>query len=228
LGRLAREGKRSYRGEVRLAPGLRIVGLLLDDDGKPAAGADVRVVSRHACKGDEAEPNEGLWIALGLHPMWVFWPDENRSLVAVGPSFRTNAEGRFEGWCADAGMELCAVVDIANRPVWWRQLPVEDPRGTVDLGTVRLPPAGPGIGIVFQAADRAPLAGVTVEFSDADLPQGILVRRPAITDTAGIARSPSLVPGKRYHVRIEASDTTREDGQEFEARDGIVLTVPSR
>jgi hypothetical protein len=228
LGRLMREGKRSYRGEVRLAPGLRIVGLLLDEDGKPVTGAEVRVVSRRACERDEPEPDEGLWIALGLHPMWVFWPTENRSLVAVGPSFRTDAEGRFEGWGADPGMELWAVVDIADRPVWWLRLPVEAPRHTIDLGTVHLPAPGPGIGIVFQTADRAPVAGASVAFSDADLPEGILVRRPAITDTAGIARSPSLVPGKRYHVRIEASDTTREDSQEFEARDGIVLTVPSR
>lgn len=223
-GQLTQEGKCSFRGEIQLTRAPRIVGVVQDQDGKPLRDVTIQFKSRTAMlKDGDPVPDRGLWSALSLHSQWIYWPKKNQSRVTVGPSFPTDARGRFEGWCVHPDLEVWALIDHAGRPAWFQKIPLDKGKRKIDLGMIRLPAPGPDLGIVFQTPDRAPLARVAVTFSDATVPDGMSIERLATTDAAGVARSPFLVPGRKYFVRVGAS----RNSLSFEARDGLVVAVPA-
>ena len=146
-------------GEIRMGPGGTLLGRVIDEDGRPLAGATVVATGGHA-----PETADGLDEARTLKSN-VHWLED-------GLQGSTGADGRFELAGAPA-THVAALASTLGRLSGFSSVFDLAPGQTVDVGAIvleRPPPANRITGTVREA-DGKPAPHVRIEFSERD-PRG--------------------------------------------------------
>jgi hypothetical protein len=138
-------GRETDLGDIALVPGVRLVGRFVDKEGRPIAGAEATILSRHHILGHTVAPNGPKW------------------------TIRGDDQGRFRTPALPAGQ----VEFTARAPGKARRYlePLVEPgRGTVDLGELRFDDEQPVTGVVVDQDGRPVTSATVVVDADYDHP----------------------------------------------------------
>lgn len=204
-------GRETDLGDIALAPGARLSGRAVDDDGRPVAGAELIIQSWHHILGYTITPNGPNWAARG--------DEAGRFRTPALPVGETDLTLRAPG--------------KARRRLDQR---IEPGRSAIDLGDIRLDDEKPITGIVLDQDDR-PVAGAQVVV-DADYdhpattdPDGRFAVRDAAIDDSWIRVEapgyfdPTLRPihkleGQRTDLRLALQKAYTVEGSVLDAETG--------
>jgi RNA polymerase sigma factor (sigma-70 family) len=165
---------------LRLVKDIPVVGRILDSDGKPVAGAKVRVAGVRVYKGEDLQEElddvrRGGW---GTSPA-KFWAGP---LPGQPASVTTAGDGKFR--LTGLGRERIADLVVEG--------PAIQQKGPL---TVKLQPLGSASGRVVDK-DGQPRAGLVLSVNRSLLLDGVQVK----TDKDGRFRAEGLVPGQKYDL----------------------------